>query len=684
MFYNTFIAILNEMLPIENGDANVKILDPACGSGIFLVESYRRLVARWKYANAGRTPNFDILKELLLNNIYGIEIDEIAIRVAAFGLYLSLIEQLDPKTLWIREDHRLPYLICDGHKATKAKRGKNLLLGSAISETENLKLPPIDFVVGNPPYGTRKLQSEIKDYCNRYGFAQEYVLPFLHKATQFCPSGQIAMIFNFKVLTNTNGAYKKFRKWFFEENKVEKIYNFSILRNVPKRSGSRLFVDATAPICIAFYSHGKNNGNKNDSIKYYAPVTYVREGVFSGIVLNDGDISYLPQYECKKPNTKVWKIAQWGNKSCFDLIGRVYERSETLGKTFSTQKWITGRGLNADSQHKDFRPMVMIDAKKLDRYYSAPQNVKIVNTKMYRKNKDGLFYAPFVVFKEAQHNLRLSCSLFEDSWYVNTSAFVMKGEDLNDMKVLTTYLNSRLVEFFLFMTSSSWGIERERVLFNEIEGLPSPFSSAKYENYKDKIVDAFDRIVELKKSTLNKDFAIYEQENLIFDCFADMFHLSESDRQLIDDILNYSLELFTKGDKAQGLKPARNKEVKTYGEELLASVKTMLGDDSLHVDVCAFEVVVNSPLCLVLVCFGSVAEEKMRLSQHNSLQSMLTSLDNLLMEEKSESIYVKKNLTYYSGNKVYIVKPNQKRFWSKSQAREDAMRLIGDILNMEE
>lgn len=674
--------MLNELLPIGNGDFNVKILDPACGSGIFLVESYRRLVARWKNSNPGKSISFEILKNLLLDNIYGIEIDEIAIRVASFGLYLSLIEQLDPKTLWIRDDHRLPYLICGGSWTAKAKQGKNLFLKDTISEIECGELPAMDLVVGNPPYGTKNLSDEIKDYCRKYGFAQEYVLPFLHKATQFCPSGRIAMIFNIKVLTNTNGAYKKFREWLFEENTVDKVYNFSILRNVPKRSGSRLFVDATAPICIAFYTHGKNSNN-SESIKYCAPVSYIRAGIYSGIVLNDSDISYLPQYECKKSDTKIWKIAQWGNKSCFDLIGRVYGQYDTLSKTFSAKKWITGRGLNADSQHPDFCPTAMIDAKKLNRYCSAPQDVKIANTKWYRKNKEGLFKAPFVIFKEAQHNLRLSCSLFEESWYVNTSAFVMKGESLDDMKVLTAYLNSKLVEFFLFMTSSSWGVERERILFNEIENLPSPFSSANYGYYKAKIVDAFDHIVALRKSVFSKESAICEQENVIFDCFANMFDLSEYDRELIDDTLNFSLDLFTKGDKAKGLKPARNEEMTVYGEKLLVGLKSMLGENSLQVGIHALDVNAKSPLCLVVVSFGDVAED-VQMLQNNSLQATLTSLDKLLMEERSESIYVKKNLTYYTGNKVYIVKPNQKRFWSKSQATEDSMRLIGDILNMEE
>ncbi|WGU69164.1 hypothetical protein QIU19_04985 [Capnocytophaga canimorsus] len=88
-------------------------------------------------------------------------------------------------------------------------------------------------------------------------FAKEKVLPFLHKATLFAPKGEIALIFNTKVLTNTGGTYQNFRKWLFQECYIEKLYNFSILRKVPKTFGGQLFGDAVGPISIVFLSEGK-------------------------------------------------------------------------------------------------------------------------------------------------------------------------------------------------------------------------------------------------------------------------------------------------------------------------------------------------------------------------------------------------------------------------------------------
>ena len=80
---------------------------------------------------------------------------------------------------------------------------------------ENGAFIGFDLIVGNPPFGTKKLSPTITAYCKKENFAQEMVLPFLYKATLLAPKGKIALIFNTKVLTNTGGTYQNFRRWLF-------------------------------------------------------------------------------------------------------------------------------------------------------------------------------------------------------------------------------------------------------------------------------------------------------------------------------------------------------------------------------------------------------------------------------------------------------------------------------------
>ena len=65
----------------------------------FLVECYKRLIARWKYSNKNQNITQSILEQLLLNNIYGIEKDSQAIKVTAFSLYLTFLSYLEPKKI---------------------------------------------------------------------------------------------------------------------------------------------------------------------------------------------------------------------------------------------------------------------------------------------------------------------------------------------------------------------------------------------------------------------------------------------------------------------------------------------------------------------------------------------------------------------------------------------------------
>src|SRR6202030_2498513 len=64
------------------------ICDPACGSGIFLVEAYRRIV-RHEAASTGAAPSTERLRALLLERITGCDIDESAIRLAAVSPYAA-------------------------------------------------------------------------------------------------------------------------------------------------------------------------------------------------------------------------------------------------------------------------------------------------------------------------------------------------------------------------------------------------------------------------------------------------------------------------------------------------------------------------------------------------------------------------------------------------------------------
>lgn len=66
----------------------------------------------------------------------------------------------------------------------------------------------------------------------------------------------------------------------------------------------------------------------------------------------------------------------------------------------------------------------------------------------------------------------------------------------------------------------------------------------------------------------------------------------------------------------------------------------------------------------------------------DGFNQILSKLNKYTLSEYSKGIYVQKNITYFDDDKIYIVKPNQKRFWNLSSAIEDAQNITLEIMSM--
>jgi hypothetical protein len=83
------------------------IADFSLGSGVFLVEAYKRLVLHWRSRNGWKRPAINVLKGLL-KKVHGIDLEKGAVQLAAFSLYLAMCDALEP------EETRLTSQLC-GH-----------------------------------------------------------------------------------------------------------------------------------------------------------------------------------------------------------------------------------------------------------------------------------------------------------------------------------------------------------------------------------------------------------------------------------------------------------------------------------------------------------------------------------------------------------------------------------------
>ena len=136
---------------LQNRLAGLRLLDPACGCGNFLVVAYRELrlleheILERLYAGEvarGRNVNLALYQQVGVGQVAGIEIEEFAARIAEVALWL-MDHQLN-LALSARFDQRYVRLPLTG--------GARIVIGNALALDWPAEFPALDYIVGNPPF----------------------------------------------------------------------------------------------------------------------------------------------------------------------------------------------------------------------------------------------------------------------------------------------------------------------------------------------------------------------------------------------------------------------------------------------------------------------------------------------------------------------------------------------------
>ena len=165
----------NNLTELDRKLKEIKIIDPACGSGAFLNKSVDVLFEIHQalhdsmYANDDSLDQyFDSLesrKQIISDNIYGVDINEESVEITKLSLFLKLASNTG-----ITKGFKLPNL------DKNIRCGNSLIDDEKIVETKAFNWKEefkeifdnggFDIVVGNPPYGA-KLPKEEKDFLNK-------------------------------------------------------------------------------------------------------------------------------------------------------------------------------------------------------------------------------------------------------------------------------------------------------------------------------------------------------------------------------------------------------------------------------------------------------------------------------------------------------------------------------------
>lgn len=148
--------VVDEAFDSLEDPTQARVLDPACGAGIFLVLALRRMV-RERWQRDGRAPNAETIRQILYKQLCGFDISESALRLAALGLYIAAIEvnqsPRPPKSLRFPRNLRDAVLFNFNEFRDQPGMETRIPLGSLGAHVAPGKFDGrFDLVIGNPPW----------------------------------------------------------------------------------------------------------------------------------------------------------------------------------------------------------------------------------------------------------------------------------------------------------------------------------------------------------------------------------------------------------------------------------------------------------------------------------------------------------------------------------------------------
>ncbi len=669
--------ILEETIGNDVIQPDMTVLDPACGSGIFLVGAYRRLIQSWKSENG--IPSQIDLNNILQNNIFGVDMNGEAIRIAAFSLYLEILNHLTKDEIR-DETFKFPLLL------------KSNLINCDFFDEERVDKVfagrKFDRIVGNLPWGRGTLTRHGKEWLDKHELVvggKQAAPAFMLRVPNFCyEDGEMALLTPAKsTILVTSDTHKVFREHFFSTYNVRAVINFSALVY-------ELFSEAISPAVAIFYKLDKPN--LDDQLIYCVPKPSQLSQHLQSIILDTTEVKFLQRRELIScPN--LWKVALWGNHRDADLIGRLDKipklitQANKLGLGEMREGFMAWYKGGDENEAPWLQDLPFVSAKNFSPYVAVPKEV-VEEKVFHRPRTRNIYQAPLVLI---HHSLCEAAFSNNDIAFRNgISSITGTLEQIPLLKWLVCVVNSPLIRYFMFLTSTRWAVERKNPLHKEYTSIP--FLMPDFQNEKfGQVLDHFDKLTEI----LNEETAFYDtvKEQIIRDhkkainqLIFDLYKIYPVEQQLIEDTIEYEIEFFN-WSKRKNRKPREASPVKRPNIDMLkayADIFVRTASSLLQIkDKALNGTIYQNGAPLTAISFDIVDHNEAKpvqiITQPNAMRLKLRELDKFLLEQKSPSMYIRRHVRVYDGDQMSLVRPSEQRFWTQSQARVDADEFLADL-----
>lgn len=648
--YHLAEMLADEVFPWDGDyNADLKVLDPACGSGVFLVEIYRRIICRWMESNHTTHIAPEILNSLLENHIYGVDSNPEAIRIASFSLCLVLCDYLEPISIW--NELTFPELSIS-----------NLFSVDFFDEEKAFNHISFDIIIGNPPWES-SMTPKADKYVRRNKLSvgdQQISQAFTWKSADLIkPAGWVCLLMPSKgFLFNISQTNLYYRHSFFKRCRVATVVNFSGYR-------TQLFQNAKSPATAIFYQK-RDEGVHDQYVLYCTPKpTYTIEDKRQ-FIIEPLDIVKIPLDLLD--NKYVWKVCMFGGPRDLEIINRLTLKFNTIGR-IAQDNFVIAEGYKRGNR-KDTYPEMLgirnIDVKKNMRPFKIDRLSLEMNDDVeferVAKNNIEIFQQPHLVIKQSPVNGRLISAVLDyDAIFTHSILGIHCDEHL--LKFLCILLSSSVFSYFAFMTSGRWVIERSELEAEEIKNFPIPEFT---DSIREEIDEKFEQICASEKPYEIIDSYVYK-----------LYGLYDYECTIINDTLKYVLGYTVSAERKKVTSTCRKEDIEVYENTIKSVLSNTLSSNN---QITAQAFLGKMPLVVLKLTFGPNQAIENIVSKNEHLADVLSRLDKLLVTEYSQGLYVRRNMTIYEGHSVYLIKPNQARYWTYTMACRDADEIYAQIM----
>ncbi|WP_319591708.1 N-6 DNA methylase [uncultured Draconibacterium sp.] len=692
--------IVDDVIP-ENEIGSV--LDPSCGSGMFLIIAFQKLLENSKeHLLNDIEKRIEFRTKLIKENIFGIEKELTAQRFSLFSLSLQLFRGLDKTKIrdliakQLREKGKVELF-------KKYSFFNNILRANTLEMEESL-MPHKDitfkYIVGNPPFFEIKNNSTSQKEIE---FLKKYKINIEDKkiiAKNIVGKHQISQCFFIKIkewsntntrfgfISNSSNFYNDkslgFQHFFYSQYNIEKIYELSRVKNI-------LFEKAKESVVSIVFT---NEVNEKNNIEYYP----VYKGLFSEkpfellIIKEDNKINI----EQSNILNNSFKLRYFYNGNTIDrfLIKKQLENnklSSYLIKLDKTNDFVNN-GLQIvgkeqllsefDLTEEEYRTLNKADRKKLShkfkmRYTSDTQSLQFPNPVVYPRNLKSYAIENCDTFVNQISNFQrtripeiythpkilinrtgaiLKAAFVKEKIFYNFDIYSIFPKSMQLSYLISAIINSKFINYYNDL------VHRKRVDssftkigYDAIKEIPIPI------NLDNDLVSTISKISKELTEGLYRytDDISTELDNLIFD----LYDLSYIEKQRIID---YFLP-------KKKISKSKN-EIGQYKLTLEFTINNFLKTPVI------FEEFYSGGFGLIVI--------KVNLNGNNisnaTAKKTGSYLLNEIFEKNPQENFLASREKIWDKDCVYILKQDINTNWTQTKAFEDGQEILKRLLNGEQ